>query len=88
MRTISALTLALAALAAAPASAQEAKIYPYATSVNYCPSGLQPITLNGVICCGQPNQSMSYQQVMRHHTRARKYTARTSSCPEGTKGCS
>lgn len=33
---------------------------------NYCPTGLQPVVLNGVICCGTPNGSMSYQQMMAH----------------------
>lgn len=33
---------------------------------NHCPAGLQPVVLNGVICCGTPNGSMSYQQMMAH----------------------
>lgn len=35
-------------------------VHPYPTSVNYCPSGLQPITLGGVICCGVPNTHETY----------------------------
>jgi len=77
----------LAALVALPAGAEGVKLYPYATSVNYCPSGLQPIVLNGVICCGQPNTSMSYQQVKRHPVQRASF-ARRSNCPEGEKGCS
>lgn len=77
---------------AAPAMAQEANIYPYATSANHCPAGLQPISINGVICCGTPNQSMSYQQakaapVMRKKI-YRKPTVRRARvvCPVGEKG--
>ncbi|QIE47636.1 hypothetical protein G5B38_17080 [Pseudohalocynthiibacter aestuariivivens] len=79
----------MAFLAASPAAADGPTLYPYATNVNYCPAGLQPIVLNGVICCGQPTTSVSYQQVMKHPRRAKKrhYSARTH-CPVGTKGCS
>ncbi len=27
----------------------------YPTEVNYCPTGLQPVVFNGIICCGVPN---------------------------------
>jgi hypothetical protein len=59
-------------MGAAPAMAQEAKVYAYTGVGNYCPAGLQPVTLNGVICCGTPNAG-SYQQAMmtaapkKHH---------------------
>ncbi|MFD0858357.1 hypothetical protein [Roseovarius aquimarinus] len=83
-----------AAVTAAPSFAVEAKIYPYAVSTheNYCPAGLQPITLSGVVCCGVPNQAHTYQQVMRHpvHKVRHKpvsYSARPD-CREGEKGCS
>lgn len=93
MRILPTLTkgLCLAVLAAAPAFAGDMKLHPYATSVNYCPAGLQPIVMAGVICCGQPNTQMSYQQVMRHPvraTKARHYSARANNCPVGAKGCS
>ena len=69
----------------------EPRIYPYASATNYCPNGLQPITINGVICCGTPNQSVSYQQAMAHPVRAaRKGMVRrvaSTYCPEGEKGC-
>ena len=87
MRIIPSLAIAAtAALIAAPAAAEGVKLYPYATNVNYCPAGLQPIVVAGVICCGQPNTHMSYQQVMRHPVRS--YTPRRSYvCQEGEKGC-
>jgi ABC-type sugar transport system substrate-binding protein len=82
--------LALACLAA-PAMAQSAKVYAYESQANYCPAGLQPVTISGVICCGTPNQTQSYQQVMRHpvaKVRHRTYTATSHlNCPVGEKGC-
>lgn len=76
------------------AAAGEAKVYPYATSENYCPAGHQPVTINGVICCGTPNQHISYQSAMAHPVakkKVHKVTHRTyrarSNCPIGTKGC-
>ena len=83
----------LAAVVAAPAAAQGPKIYAYGASANYCPSGLQPITMNGVICCGQPNQNQSYQQVMRHpvpkkrHVTHLRHSRVVDTCAEGVKGC-
>lgn len=75
-------------MGAVPAMAIDAKIYPY-HGENFCPAGLQPITITGVICCGQPNQQISYEQAKmtaapRH---VRGYKAKQSSCPVGTKGC-
>jgi hypothetical protein len=81
-----------ATLLPAQASA-EAKVYPYASHANYCPAGLQPVTIAGVICCGTPNQHMSYQQVMAHPVRkthkVRYHKPRTAtySCEVGEKGC-
>ncbi|RKF16446.1 hypothetical protein D6850_02515 [Roseovarius spongiae] len=94
MRLLPTLTkgIALAFIAASPAMAGEAKIYPYPTNVNYCAPGYQPIMLNGVICCGQPTTGVTYRQMMRHPTpRVKKvkqqYSARRSDCPVGSKGC-
>lgn len=83
----------LAAVVAAPAAAEGPKIYAYDSHANYCPSGLQPITMNGVICCGQPNQNQSYQQVMRHPVPKKRHVKRVThsravdTCAEGVKGC-
>lgn len=85
--------VALVLFAAAPAMAIEAKIYPYASHENYCPAGLQPISISGVICCGMPNQHQTYQQVMKNlASGVRKhmpvnYNTRPD-CREGDKGCS
>ena len=93
--TATALAAALMLGTAAPVVAgSEARIYPYATSHNYCPAGLRPVTINGVICCGTPNQSISYQSAKAHpaprkaahRVTRRTYSARAS-CPIGTKGC-
>lgn len=80
----------LAAALAGPALADGPKTYAFQADANYCPKGLQPVTMNGVICCGQPSQSQSYQQVMRHPV-AKTYSAkrlrRADICAEGVKGC-
>lgn len=75
----------------APA-ARDVGIRRYASHENYCPAGLQPVTIDGSISCGAPNRYQSYQQAMRHpvqHVRqnkARHYSARPN-CPVGAKGC-
>jgi len=47
------------------AASHNVSIHPY-HGPNYCPVGLQPVVVNGVICCGTPNSNMSYQQMMAH----------------------
>ena len=71
------LTLAATALSVlgAPAFAaghSTATTYAYPAGANYCPAGLQPIILNGVICCGTPNSSVSYSSMMQHPTPQRR----------------
>lgn len=85
-------TLLVATIVPAQAMA-ETKVYPH-HGANYCPTGLQPVTISGVICCGKPNQHISYTQALAHpvkkrHLRKHKpvYSARAH-CPAGTKGCS
>ena len=75
-------------------AAAEAKIYAYGSKANYCPDGLQPVTIAGVICCGAPNQSISYQQALAHpvskkrrHVQKRPVYSAKAHCPAGTKGC-
>jgi hypothetical protein len=89
IKTIISAGLGLMMLGAVPAMASDAKVYPYASSQNYCPAGLQPVTLSGVICCGTPNQSVSYQSMMAHPVRRQRAPRRVSyDCPAGVKGCS
>jgi hypothetical protein len=83
---------ALTLATAVPGAAMDAKLYPYHSKENYCPSGLQPVVMGGVVCCGQPNQSMTYAQVKQHPVAKRKvHRAATRSgrlvCPIGEKGC-
>ena len=80
-------TLAATAMLATPALAEGVTLYPYPTSANYCPAGLQPVVLGGVICCGQPNTHMSYKEVMRHPVRKVHYQPKSFVCEEGEKGC-
>ena len=83
------------AVFASPGFAEGQRVYAYESGANYCPTGLQPVSLNGVICCGQPNQVKSYQQVKAHpvrkkirHHRATQVSARAHlDCPVGAKGC-
>jgi len=82
---------AVAAFWAMPAAA-EMPIYAYGGVENNCPSGLQPIVVGGVICCGTPNQNMSYQAANAHPVakRVKKRSVRRVAkayCPEGMKGC-
>ena len=81
---------AVAAFWALPAAA-EMPIYAYGTKANQCPAGLRPVVVGGVICCGTPNQSMTYQQANAHPVRktVRKKVRRVAStyCPEGMTGC-
>lgn len=67
------------------------KVYPYASSENYCPDGLQPVSISGVICCGTPNTKQSYQSAMAHTSgkkKMRRHKARSiDTCAEGVKGC-
>jgi len=72
-----------------PYADREAVVYPYATAHNYCPEGLQPVTVTGVISCGRPTADVpSYQHVKMHGSRrhvARRH--KSSECPIGEKGC-
>ncbi|WP_415921052.1 hypothetical protein [Tateyamaria sp. SN6-1] len=68
------------------------KIYAYKSHANYCPAGLQPVTMDGTICCGVPNQQHTYQQVMSHPVSKKRHVRRVvraarADCPVGTKGC-
>ncbi len=70
----------------------ENNVYPVKTSHNFCPAGLQPVTSDGTICCGTPNQNISYHAMMSHPVKKKKLhrVKATSSfdCPIGEKGCS
>jgi len=79
---------------ASQATAAELKIRPYATSHNYCAAGMQPVSINGVICCGVPNTDVSYQSAMAHPVAPKKHRKiahkprqTRSYCAVGTKGC-
>ncbi|MEX0369219.1 MAG: hypothetical protein AB3N09_01210 [Tateyamaria sp.] len=65
------------------------KIYAVHSKHNYCPAGLQPVTMDGTICCGRPNQGITYQQALAHAAAQKRHVRRVqqASCPVGTKGC-
>jgi len=78
---------ALAALGGA-ALADGPGIYAYEGTANYCPAGLQPVSINGVICCGEPNRAQSYQEAKQHRfTRISGARSHYADCPPGMKGC-
>ena len=58
---------------AGSAAAMDAKTFAYPAKANYCPQGLQPIQMGGVICCGVPNQKGTYSQYMAHPATTRSY---------------
>lgn len=75
---------------AAPASAMDARLFPYDSRENHCPSGLQPVVWEGVISCGVPNQTISHAQMQAHPAGYRKAVRRSDRrlvCPAGEKGC-
>lgn len=99
MRLTTAIAAAVGLLSAGLAgqASAEPKVYAYPSSANYCPAGLQPVTLGGAIGCGTPNQPMTYAEVKahpvvyRHRHPHRAVTLRRSArvpCPVGAKGCS
>ena len=69
------LTAGLGLMALAAPAAAEPVLFTYPASANYCPSGLQPIVLNGVICCGTPNTHATYSDWNRHPVQRKKYYA-------------
>lgn len=95
LATAAALAL-ITALPQAAMAGNEVTIYPFAASHNFCPAGLQPVTISGTVCCGTPTTNVSYQH-MKAHPVARKTHRVTHKvqrvqhssrdCPIGTKGC-
>ena len=84
------LSFALAFLVSGATSAfadgHQPRLYPYNASANYCPTGTQPIVVNGVICCGTPNQHTSYSAMMHHSTSRSQYVSSSYFDTEGIKG--
>ncbi|WP_428926006.1 hypothetical protein [Marinibacterium sp. SX1] len=60
-------------------------IYATGSSVNYCPSGLQPVSVDGTTSCGTPNQQVTYAQAKQ--TPYRRSYGNSYSCAVGAKGC-
>jgi len=87
MRIQTLLAAAVVATTALPALADGPRVYPVPTTENYCPAGLQPVSINGAICCGQPNTSVTWYDMKRHPVQRARYTP-AATCAEGQKGCS
>ncbi len=79
MKTIFTTALAGAVLIAAPALAwndsqpasNDIAIWAYPSKTNYCPDGLQPVVVGGVICCGSPTHT-GYKEYNAPRRRAHK----------------
>lgn len=79
MKTIFAVALTGAVMIAAPAMAwedsqpasDEIAIWAYPSKDNYCPAGLQPVVIGGVICCGNPTHT-GYKEYHAPRPRAHK----------------
>lgn len=89
---IAALTLcATAAMASDAATIQQSSselpvgIYAAGSGTNYCPAGLQPVSIDGTTSCGTPNQTITYNEVKK--TPYRRSYSRYYTCPVGVKGC-
>lgn len=82
------LSTALLAVCAATASGA-GNVYPVHTAHNYCPTGMQPVTKDGTICCGVPTTQTTYTSMMAHTSHRPAEPARTDAvdCPIGEKGC-
>ena len=61
------------ALAAQAHEFHQPAVFAYPAHENYCPAGLQPVTINGVVCCGQPNVPLTYTQALTHPVQKRHY---------------
>jgi len=48
------------------ASDDDAVIWAWTGQENLCPFGAQPVTVDGTISCGVPNQELSYQQMLKN----------------------
>jgi len=59
MRKIVGIAVSGLFLSAGAALAEGPRVYAY-PGENFCPTGLQPVTISGVISCGTPNQKVSY----------------------------
>ncbi len=64
-------------------------IWAYQSSANYCPAGLQPVSISGAICCGTPNRQGTYQAAKQHGGTYQRVTStrKRVACPVGQKGC-
>ena len=81
--------LGLMATAGTAVAGDGAKLFPYPAKANYCPQGLQPIQMGGVICCGVPNQAVTYSQYQAHPVQRKRHYAPVSygsKSPQGWDG--
>ncbi len=66
----------------APAT-DEVAVWAYPADANYCPSGLQPVVVGGVVCCGVPNRTGYAWPAVRSGTPRGSYIATGKGLGEG-----
>ena len=64
-----------------PAS-NDMPVWAYSGGANYCPAGLQPVVVGGVVCCGTPNRTGAYS----HQAPRRRVTSSHVSYDKGNTG--
>ena len=66
-------------------------IYPVKSKHNFCPQGLQPVTIDGAISCGTPNKHITYNQMLATPAPVKRqpvyHRSARPSCEPGIKGC-
>ncbi len=62
---------------ARPATSHMPPIWAYPSKQNYCPAGLQPVVVGGVICCGTPTHAGYRAEDHPRPRRAQKPRAKT-----------
>lgn len=70
-----------------PASSEIA-VWAYPSKTNYCPAGLQPVVVGGVVCCGQPTHVgyKPHQKAKRYKQKAKPYVAYSKGYVASGKG--
>lgn len=53
---------------------------------NYCPAGLQPVMVGGVVCCGTPNASAYVDRPGKTYRKVYHKPAPRAYAPAGEKG--
>jgi hypothetical protein len=78
--------LSISLVLSAGAAMAEQTLYPVESVDNFCPAGLRPVTHNGEVYCGIPNQEMTYNAVMSQRIKRTSSQAKMA-CGDGAESC-